>query len=189
MFAVMVVVIEPAVKCVGERGAGAVDRAIGPAAEEGADEAFGFAVGLGSVRPPAPASAPAHLPPDRAPGRPFRQSGAWTWGRLPGIDDDHALSARSRRRRSEAARSICGHEASLRAGVGRGPCLPALRRDRDGACGLHGSSFRFLLSFRGVRLCREAHEQLDDALGVPTHSRDGPGTRSRLGHFVSRGET
>ena len=49
MFAVMVVVPEPAVKGCGAFGAGAVDRAVGPAGEEGADEAFGFAVGLGPV--------------------------------------------------------------------------------------------------------------------------------------------
>src|SRR5947209_15574804 len=45
----MVVVPEPAVKGVGALGAVAVDRAVGPASEEGADEAFGFAVGLGAV--------------------------------------------------------------------------------------------------------------------------------------------
>ena len=46
---VMVVVPEPSVKGGGAFGAVAVDRAVGPAAEEGADEPFGFAVGLGSV--------------------------------------------------------------------------------------------------------------------------------------------
>jgi hypothetical protein len=45
----MVVVPEPAVKCVGAFCAGAVDGAVGPAVEEGADEAFGFAVGLRPV--------------------------------------------------------------------------------------------------------------------------------------------
>src|ERR1039458_9895701 len=45
----MVVVIEPSVKRGGALGARAVDRAVGPATQEGADEAFGFAVGLGSV--------------------------------------------------------------------------------------------------------------------------------------------
>jgi hypothetical protein len=39
---------EPAVKGFGAFAAGAVDRAVGPAAEEGADEAFYFAVGSGS---------------------------------------------------------------------------------------------------------------------------------------------
>ena len=50
MFAVMVVVPEPAVKGCGAFLACGVDRAVGPAAQEGADEAFGFAVGLRSVR-------------------------------------------------------------------------------------------------------------------------------------------
>ena len=45
----MVVVPEPAVKGGGALRAGAVDRAVGPAAEQGADEALGFAVGLGPV--------------------------------------------------------------------------------------------------------------------------------------------
>ena len=45
----MVVVPEPSVKGGGAFCAGAVDRAVGPAGEEGADEAFGFAVGLGAV--------------------------------------------------------------------------------------------------------------------------------------------
>src|SRR4051794_15166817 len=47
----MVVVPDPAVKGAGAFAAGAVDRAVGPAGEQGADEAFGFAVGLGPVRP------------------------------------------------------------------------------------------------------------------------------------------
>src|SRR5947209_1390813 len=47
----MVVVPEPAVKCAGAFVAGAVDRAVGPAVDQGADEAFGFAVGLGSAGP------------------------------------------------------------------------------------------------------------------------------------------
>ena len=47
----MVVVPEPAVKGGGAFGAGAVDRAVGPAGEEGADEAFCFAVGLRPVGP------------------------------------------------------------------------------------------------------------------------------------------
>src|SRR3954447_24090526 len=42
----MVVVPEPAVKGGGAFSAGAVDRAVGPAAQHGPDEAFGFAVGL-----------------------------------------------------------------------------------------------------------------------------------------------
>src|SRR5688572_27472535 len=47
----MVVAPEPAVKGCGAFCAGGVDRAVGPAVEEGADEALGFAVGLGSVGP------------------------------------------------------------------------------------------------------------------------------------------
>ena len=42
----MVVVPEPSVKCFGALGAVAVDRAVVPASDEGADESFGFAVGL-----------------------------------------------------------------------------------------------------------------------------------------------
>ena len=49
MFAVMVVMPEPSVKGCGAVGAGAIDRAVGPAAEKGADEPFGLAVGLGPV--------------------------------------------------------------------------------------------------------------------------------------------
>ena len=49
MSSLMVVAPEPAVKGSGAFGAVAVDRAVGPAAEQGADEAFGFAVGLGAV--------------------------------------------------------------------------------------------------------------------------------------------
>src|SRR5918994_1789406 len=45
----MVVVPEPAVKGCRAFGAGAVDGAVGPAAEQGADEALCLAVGLGSV--------------------------------------------------------------------------------------------------------------------------------------------
>jgi hypothetical protein len=51
VFAVMVVVPEPSVKGCGAVVAVAVDRAVGPAAEHGADEAFGFAVGLGPAGP------------------------------------------------------------------------------------------------------------------------------------------
>src|SRR3954453_189864 len=47
----MVLVPEPAVKCGGAFGAGAVDGAVGPAVDQCADEAFGFAVGLVPVRP------------------------------------------------------------------------------------------------------------------------------------------
>ena len=47
--ALMVVVPEPAVKGAVRSCADAVDRAVGPAGEQGADEAFGFAVGLGPV--------------------------------------------------------------------------------------------------------------------------------------------
>src|SRR4029450_10414428 len=39
----------PAVKGCGALGTGAVDSAVGPAAEQGADEALGLAVGLGAV--------------------------------------------------------------------------------------------------------------------------------------------
>jgi len=46
----MVVVVEPAVKGCGAFSAGCVDRAVGPAAEHGADEAFGFSVGLRAPR-------------------------------------------------------------------------------------------------------------------------------------------
>src|SRR5918996_5184407 len=45
----MVVVPEPAVKGSGAFGARAVDGGVGPAVEQGADEAFGFAVCLGPV--------------------------------------------------------------------------------------------------------------------------------------------
>ena len=45
----MVVVAEPAVKGGGAFGAGAVDRAVGPAGEHRADEALGLAVGLRAV--------------------------------------------------------------------------------------------------------------------------------------------
>src|SRR2546423_1638249 len=46
----MVVVPEPAVKGCGALCAGGVDRAVGPAAEHGADEALGLAVGLWATR-------------------------------------------------------------------------------------------------------------------------------------------
>src|SRR4051794_21483191 len=46
----MVVVPRPSVKGLGAFAAGAVDRAVGPTAEQGADEAFGFAVGLWAPR-------------------------------------------------------------------------------------------------------------------------------------------
>ena len=49
MSASMVVVPEPAVKGGGAFAAGAVDRAVGPAVEQGADEAFGFPVCLWPV--------------------------------------------------------------------------------------------------------------------------------------------
>ena len=49
----MVVVPEPAVKGGGAFVAGAVDGAVCPAVEEGADEALCLAVGLGSVGPAA----------------------------------------------------------------------------------------------------------------------------------------
>src|SRR5258707_14150784 len=49
----MVVVPEPAVKGRGSFAAGAVDGAVGPAVEECADEAFGFAVCLGAAWPSA----------------------------------------------------------------------------------------------------------------------------------------
>ena len=51
MSSLIVVVPEPAVKGGGAFVAGAVDGAVGPAGEEGADEALGFAVGLRSVWP------------------------------------------------------------------------------------------------------------------------------------------
>jgi len=47
----MVVVPEPAVECSAAFAAGSVDRAVGPAVEQGADEALGFPVGLRSARP------------------------------------------------------------------------------------------------------------------------------------------
>src|SRR6059058_3660561 len=47
----MVVVPQPAVKGGGALCAGGVDRAVGPAAEHGADEALGLAVGLRAPRP------------------------------------------------------------------------------------------------------------------------------------------
>jgi hypothetical protein len=57
------------VKPAGERGvavgAAGVDRAVGPAAEHGADESFRFAVGLGSVGAGADASDPERAPGDR----------------------------------------------------------------------------------------------------------------------------
>src|SRR5215210_1450464 len=49
VWAAMVVGPEPAVKGGGAFSAGAVDRAVGPAAEHGADEALGFAVGARPV--------------------------------------------------------------------------------------------------------------------------------------------
>src|SRR4051812_50196810 len=45
----MVVVVQPAVKGGGAFGAGAVERAVGPAAEHGSDEALSLAVGLRAV--------------------------------------------------------------------------------------------------------------------------------------------
>src|SRR5438552_8808451 len=45
----MVVVPEPAVKCGAALGAVAVDRSIGPAAEHGADESLGLAIGMRPV--------------------------------------------------------------------------------------------------------------------------------------------
>src|SRR5215212_5420194 len=50
----MVVVVEPAVKGFGAFGAVAVDGAVGPVGEQGADKALGFAVGLWAVGPGAP---------------------------------------------------------------------------------------------------------------------------------------
>ena len=50
MSSVMVVVPEPAVKGCGAFAVGAVERAVGPAGERGADEAFGLAVGLRAAR-------------------------------------------------------------------------------------------------------------------------------------------
>src|ERR1700743_1104944 len=47
----MVVVMQPSVKGLGAFGAGSVDRAVGPAVDQCADEAFGLAVGLGTVGP------------------------------------------------------------------------------------------------------------------------------------------
>ena len=49
MSALMVVMPEPSVKGCGAFGARAVDGAVGPAAEKGADEPFGLAVGLGPI--------------------------------------------------------------------------------------------------------------------------------------------
>ena len=49
VWAAMVVGPEPAVKGGGAFAAGAVDRAVGPAGEQGADEAFGLAVGARPV--------------------------------------------------------------------------------------------------------------------------------------------
>src|SRR5438309_1482639 len=46
----MVVVPEPAVKCLGAFVACGVDRAVGPAVDQGADEAFGLSVCLRPVR-------------------------------------------------------------------------------------------------------------------------------------------
>src|SRR6266550_1177022 len=45
----MVVVPEPAVKCSGAFAAGGVDRAVGPAVDQGADEAFSLSVCLWPV--------------------------------------------------------------------------------------------------------------------------------------------
>src|SRR3954469_6509926 len=44
-----IVEVDPAGEGGGAFGAVAVDRAVGPASQQGADEAFGFAVGLGAV--------------------------------------------------------------------------------------------------------------------------------------------
>src|SRR4051794_26958843 len=49
VWSLMVVVVQPAVKGGGAFGAVAIERAVGPAAEHGADQALGFAIGLGSV--------------------------------------------------------------------------------------------------------------------------------------------
>ena len=49
--AVMVVAVDPAVKGGGAFPVGAVERSVGPAAEHGADQALGFAVGLRSPGP------------------------------------------------------------------------------------------------------------------------------------------
>src|SRR4029453_5326063 len=65
----MVVVPEPAVKGCGALGTGAVDSAVGPAAEQGADEALGLAVGLGSVGPGAQVTDAERAAGDRVDGR------------------------------------------------------------------------------------------------------------------------
>src|SRR5215213_7626514 len=51
VFAAMVVVVDPAVKGRGAFAAGAVDRAVGPAAQQRADEALRLAIGLRAIGP------------------------------------------------------------------------------------------------------------------------------------------
>src|SRR4051794_763841 len=68
VWAAMVVGPEPAVKGGGAFAAGAVERAVGPAAQHGADEALGFAVGAGPVGPGAQVAQAHHAASDRVDG-------------------------------------------------------------------------------------------------------------------------
>ena len=62
------VVVEPAGECVAAFFAVAVDGAVGPAAEQGADEAFGFPVGARPVGPGAKVFDPERLAGERVDG-------------------------------------------------------------------------------------------------------------------------
>src|SRR2546421_12946222 len=99
----MVVVPEPAVKGGRSLAAGAVDRAVGPTVEQGADEAFGFAVGL------RPARAGAQVPdPERATGERVdaRAVGGAVVGQQP-LDLDPVTGVEGERSAEEADRG-CG---------------------------------------------------------------------------------
>jgi hypothetical protein len=65
----MVVVEELSVKDCGALGAVAVDRAVGPAAEHGADEPLCLAIGLGAVRTGAQVADTEHAAGDRVHGQ------------------------------------------------------------------------------------------------------------------------
>src|ERR1700675_972481 len=65
----MVVVPEPAVKCLRALHARAVDGAVGPAAEQRADEALGLAVGLRAIGTGAAVADPELAASERVPGR------------------------------------------------------------------------------------------------------------------------
>ena len=93
---VAIVVVEPAGEGAGSFGGGAVDGAVGPAAEHGADEALGFAVCAGPVGPGARWRRPS-----------VRQARAWT-----------IEGSRSRCRSSRARRARRGARKTRRRGAG-----------------------------------------------------------------------